>query len=89
MLVLTRRRGQAICIGDNIRIVITRIEEGQVRLGIECTDALTILREELLETVREANQSAQTAVPAQLDHWLQHHDAATSGSSRPKEDSNP
>lgn len=70
MLVLTRRRGQAICIGDNIRIVVTRIDDGQVRLGIESSDHVTILREELLETVKQANQSAQTAAPDALDHWL-------------------
>ncbi len=70
MLVLTRRRGQAICIGDNIRIVVTRIEDGQVRLGIESSDNVTILREELLETVKQANQSALSSAPEALDHWL-------------------
>ncbi len=80
MLVLTRRRGQAICIGDNIRIVVTRIEDGQVRLGIESAENLTILREELLETVRQKNQSAQLVAPTELDHWLQNHTRTASDS---------
>jgi carbon storage regulator len=70
VLVLTRRRGQAICIGDNIRIVVTRIEDGQVRLGIESSDNVTILREELLETVKQANQSALSSAPEAFNHWL-------------------
>ena len=73
MLVLTRRRGQASCIGDDIRIVVTRIEDGQVRLGIESAHDVIILREELLESVRQANQSAQAVAPAQFDQWLQSH----------------
>ena len=77
MLVLTRRRGQAICIGDNIRIVVTRIEDGQVRLGIESAHDVIILREELLESVRRANQSAQAVAPAQFDQWLLSHHPAT------------
>ncbi|MBN2680527.1 carbon storage regulator [Acidithiobacillus montserratensis] len=86
MLVLTRRRGQAICIGDNIRIVVTRIDDGQVRLGIESSENLTILREELLETVKQANQSAQTLAPNDFEHWLkqQHH---TDDSGHPEDES--
>ncbi|WP_298167608.1 carbon storage regulator [Acidithiobacillus sp.] len=73
MLVLTRRRGQAICIGDDIRIVVTRIEDGQVRLGIESAHHVTILREELLESVRHANRSAQAVAPVEFGQWLQSH----------------
>ncbi|AEK58105.1 MULTISPECIES: carbon storage regulator [Acidithiobacillus] len=72
MLVLTRRSGQAICIGDDIRIVVTRIEDGQVRIGIESRRDLLILREELRESVREGNRAAHTN-PADLDRWLQEH----------------
>jgi len=72
MLVLTRRAGQAICIGDDIRIVVTRIEDGRVRIGIEGRRDLTILREELRESVREDNRAAHTH-PADLDRWLQEH----------------
>ncbi len=73
MLVLTRRKGQAICIGDAIRIVITRIEDGQVRIGIENQTGLPILREELLEVVRENNRTAANNQPNQLEAWLAGH----------------
>ncbi|MGC8466791.1 MAG: carbon storage regulator [Acidithiobacillus sp.] len=72
MLVLTRRTGQAICIGDDIRIVVTRIEDGQVRIGIESSRDLLILREELRESVREANRAAHTH-PEDLERWLRDH----------------
>ena len=86
MLVLTRRRGQAICIGDNIRIVVTRIEDGQVRLGIESSDNVTILREELLETVKQANQSALASAPEALNLWLNQQPKAVDSASNTKDE---
>ena len=86
MLVLTRRRGQAICIGDNIRIVVTRIEDGQVRLGIESGDNVTILREELLETVKQANQSALASAPEALNLWLNQQPKAVDSASNTKDE---
>nr|WP_226857102.1 carbon storage regulator [Acidithiobacillus concretivorus] len=85
-MVLTRRRGQAICIGDNIRIVVTRIEDGQVRLGIESSDNVTILREELLETVKQANQSALVSAPEALNLWLNQQPKAVDSASNTKDE---
>ncbi len=70
MLVLTRRKGQAIRIGEDIRIVITRIEDGQVRIGIETPSGVAILREELFEAIRSNNRDAAQNQPDQLDAWL-------------------
>ena len=36
MLILTRKKDEAIRLGDDIRIVLVQIKGGQVRLGIEC-----------------------------------------------------
>lgn len=49
MLVLTRKLDQGLTIGDSIRVVVLRIEGGQVRLGIEAPEGVTILRDELTE----------------------------------------
>ncbi len=49
MLVLTRRLNEAFMIGENIRVLIVRIEEDQVRIGIEAPKDVTILREELFD----------------------------------------
>ncbi|WP_248886192.1 carbon storage regulator [Acidithiobacillus acidisediminis] len=70
MLVLTRRKGQAIRIGEDIRIVITRIEDGQVRIGIETPSGVAILREELFEAIRSNNRDAAQNQLDQLDAWL-------------------
>ncbi|KAF0219386.1 MAG: carbon storage [Geobacteraceae bacterium] len=47
MLVLTRKIGEAIIIGDNIRIEVVDLKEGQVRLGIKAPDEVNIYREEI------------------------------------------
>ncbi len=47
MLVLSRKPGEKILIGDNISVTVVRIAPGVVRIGIEAPDGLPILREEL------------------------------------------
>jgi carbon storage regulator len=47
MLVLTRRLGESILIGDNIRIVVVEVQRGRVRIGIEAPQDVVIRREEL------------------------------------------
>lgn len=49
MLVLTRKGGQGIIIGENIRIVVLGFERDRVKLGIEAPNKVHVLREELLE----------------------------------------
>lgn len=49
MLVLDRKKGQAILIGDGIRVVIIRTNGQRTRLAIEAPDDVKILREELAE----------------------------------------
>jgi carbon storage regulator len=52
MLVLTRRRGDRILIGNNVEIMITRVVDGQVRLAIKAPPEVTVLRAEVLERSR-------------------------------------
>lgn len=47
MLVLSRRVGEAICIGDEIRVVVHRIEGSRVTIGIEAPMWVRIVRAEL------------------------------------------
>ena len=47
MLVLSRKVGQEILIGDNVRITITKVSGNRVTLGIEAPDHVRILRGEL------------------------------------------
>jgi carbon storage regulator len=48
MLVLTRKRGERIKIGDDIEVVITKILDGSVRLAIKAPPDTEIMRTELL-----------------------------------------
>lgn len=47
MLVLSRKTGERIMIGDQITLTVVRIGPNNVRLGIECPRELNIVREEL------------------------------------------
>ena len=55
MLILQRKKDEAVRIGDDIRIVLLHSEHGRARLGIEAPDHITILREEILDDVRAEN----------------------------------
>lgn len=68
MLVLTRRPGEALTIGEDIRIVVLAIEGERVRLGIEAPRTILVLRQELIEAIREANQQAAAAPGRLLEH---------------------
>ena len=47
MLVLSRKAGERILIGDQISVTVVRIAPGVVRIGIQAPDNLPIVREEL------------------------------------------
>ncbi len=48
MLVLSRKVGERILLGDNIRITIVRVSGGGVRLGIEAPSDVSVVREEVI-----------------------------------------
>jgi carbon storage regulator CsrA len=64
MLVLTRRIGEEIVIGDNIRVQVVEVQRGRVRLGISAPDRVHILRGELFAADEEKRRLAQPAVGA-------------------------
>lgn len=48
MLVLSRREGESIFIGDNIKVTVLSVIRGKVRIGIEAPRGIGILRDELV-----------------------------------------
>ncbi len=50
MLVLSRKPGERILIGDNVAITVVRIGPNSVRLGIDAPRDMNIVREELCQT---------------------------------------
>jgi carbon storage regulator len=58
MLVLSRKIGQAIQIGDEVRITILDVRRGVVRLGVEAPREISVVRSELIE-----KEPARAGVP--------------------------
>lgn len=56
MLVLTRKEGEKILIGENISITIVKSKNGQVRIGIDAPKGINIRREELENQVEKQEQ---------------------------------
>lgn len=61
MLILTRRAGESLHIGDNITITVFGIQGKQVKLGIVVPDSMAVYREEVYLRVREENARALLA----------------------------
>ena len=61
MLVLTRRKGESINIGDNIKITVVSLSGDSVRIGIEASKDIPVYREEIylkIQAVKNFNQAA-------------------------------
>lgn len=58
MLIITRKKGESLMIGDDIEITVSKLEDGSVKLGIQAPRDITILRKELYEAVEEENKEA-------------------------------
>jgi len=58
MLVLTRKRGEGVAIGPDIRVVVLGIKNGQVRLGVEAPRTIEVHRDEVCVRIQEENQLA-------------------------------
>ncbi len=58
MLVLTRRRGEGVTIGPDIRVVVLGMKGGQVRLGIEAPLTVEVHRDEVYARIQDENRLA-------------------------------
>ncbi|MBP7146465.1 MAG: carbon storage regulator CsrA [Acidobacteria bacterium] len=67
MLVLTRKIGQSLIIGKDIRVKVIDIRGQQVRLGLEAPDDVPVVREELHRAVVAANREAARTDRGSLD----------------------
>ena len=61
MLILTRKPGESLYIGDNIKITIVEIKGHQIRVGIDAPTELRIYREEIYLQILEENRKAAEA----------------------------
>jgi len=66
MLIVTRRSGEKIMLGDDIVVHIMEIVGNSVRVGIQAPRSVPVYREEIWNAVREENRAAVDAAPAEL-----------------------
>jgi carbon storage regulator len=62
MLVLSRKIGQRITIGEEVSITVLGLSRGQVRLGIDAPSEVPVLREELYRALRAENVASSQAL---------------------------
>lgn len=58
MLVLTRKLGEVITIGDEVRVTVVGIEGSQVKIGIDAPKQVKVHRAEIFERIRQENIEA-------------------------------
>jgi carbon storage regulator len=58
MLVLTRKVGEKLLVGDEVVISVVEVNRGSVRLGVEAPRSVSILRFEVYERIQEENLNA-------------------------------
>ena len=70
MLVLTRKVGESIRIGDEIEIVVTAVDQNKVRIGVKSPRSIPVYREELYRRIQMENQQASGVGMNDLDEML-------------------
>lgn len=58
MLVITRKVGESILIGEDIEICILNVADGSIKIGINAPKKIKILRKELISEVKDQNVEA-------------------------------
>jgi carbon storage regulator len=66
MLIITRRPGEKVMLGDDIVLHVMEIVGNSVRVGIQAPRSLPVYREEIWEAVREENRAAAQVAPNSL-----------------------
>ena len=84
MLVLTRKVGESILIGDDIEVTVTMIDQNKVKIGIKSPPQIPIYREELYRKIQQENRNAASVGKNELDDMLELYTAG--GLSEPSEE---
>jgi carbon storage regulator len=62
MLILSRKVGESIHIGDNIVIKVVAVEGDQIKIGIEAPRSVEVHRSEIYEVIQKENRLASTEI---------------------------
>jgi len=66
VLILTRKLGESITIGDNIKVTVLGIYGKQVKLGVTAPDRVSVHREEIFLRIQDENRHASLALKEDL-----------------------
>ncbi|MBE6909719.1 MAG: carbon storage regulator [Ruminococcaceae bacterium] len=70
MLILRRRAGETLLIGDDVKITVMDVYEGGVRLAIDAPKSIPVLRSELLQAVDANRDAAAKSASSRPDSLL-------------------
>ncbi len=56
MLILTRRVGESVVIGDDVDVTVLGVKGNQVRLGVKAPREISVHREEIYQRIRRENE---------------------------------
>lgn len=67
MLVLSRKKGESIQIGEDITITVVEIRGDKIRLGVEASRDVPVHRQEVIEAIRKAKKLTEESNPEASD----------------------
>lgn len=79
MLILTRKLGETITIGDDIRITLMDIKGRTVRVGIEAPEHVSVHRHEVYLAIKEQNMKAADIADLTIEELEKHFHKQSSG----------
>lgn len=65
MLILTRRIGEVLRVGDEVSITVLGIKGNQVRIGIDAPKDVSVHREEIYQRIKNEGRSQEDGTPSQ------------------------
>jgi carbon storage regulator len=64
MLILTRRVGEAVVIGEEVTVTVLGVKGNQVRIGVNAPKSVTVHRDEIYERIKNERDAERSAVDA-------------------------
>jgi carbon storage regulator len=68
MLILTRRVGETVMIGDEVTVTVLGVKGNQVRIGVNAPKTVAVHREEIFERIKREQDGGETAEAGSAKH---------------------